>query len=192
MSNVLLLLALVAGAVYANNQVVDQEHRALPVQYCRCEAAFESFYARRRLREGSRQLGSSYPYDYSDSYVDAEGYSIVEGVRVVPADECEALGGSVGSLIRNGNAGTGGGSGNNNVVMGGTSGALANWLNFYGGGRRSLQEEEYHSDDDEEETMEGEEHSLYFDYGTEEEVEEVARNLKGSKSSKGYYYGGGG
>jgi len=55
---------------------------------CRCEAEFEQLYGRRRLMEGPKRVlaGKSYPYDYDNSYVNDEGYYVVDGVVVLPDD----------------------------------------------------------------------------------------------------------
>jgi hypothetical protein len=59
---------------------------------CRCTANFEHFYDRRRnLRddhvEGRTLAFKNYVYDYSDYYIDDDGYYIVEGVRVLPDED---------------------------------------------------------------------------------------------------------
>jgi len=197
------LAALVAGAAFAadiadnnnnNNTPEQQHHRNLPsnVNYCRCEAEFENFYGR-RLREASRKL--SYPYDYSDSYVDSDGYSIVEGVRVLPEYECHATsvfaprGGGVAQSVfapRIGGVAQSSSQTNN---------ALSGWLGMFGNrllGEQERSDEDYDTEDD-----------AFLD--EDEEVEKLMlededefviaghRDLKGS--SKGYhydYYHGGG
>jgi len=43
---------------------------------CRCEASYEHFYSRRL---------DYYHYDYKNTYMDDDGYYIVDGVRVLPS-----------------------------------------------------------------------------------------------------------
>lgn len=175
------LAALVAGAAFAtdiadhNNTPEQHHHRNLPsnVAYCRCEAEFENFYGR-RLRDVSRKL--SYPYDYSDSYVDSDGYSIVEGVRVLPEYECHAT-----SVF----ASRGGGVAKSSSQ---TNNALSGWLGMFG--NRLLGEQE--GSDEEDDT--GDDAFLDDDEDVENPMLEDEddfvitghRDLKGS--SKGHYY----
>ena len=60
-------------------------------ELCRCTAKFEHFYddRRRALREQQDRtlLFQTKAYDYSDYYIDDDGYYIVEGVRVLPDDD---------------------------------------------------------------------------------------------------------
>ena len=71
---------------------------AQDVGLCRCTAKFEHFYDRRSLMQqqrlpvlpvdGDRSLSfRNYAYDYSDYYIDDDGYYVVEGVRVLPDDD---------------------------------------------------------------------------------------------------------
>lgn len=69
------------------------------VLLCRCEASFENLYDNNR-RHRDRQLDSQEnekhrrlgPYDYSDSYIDRNGFYIVEGVRVLPSRNVKCRG----------------------------------------------------------------------------------------------------
>jgi hypothetical protein len=67
--------------------------------FCRCEAAFEQLYsdddANRNLVERELKL-----YNYEDSYMDSKGYYIVDGVRVLPREECRKRQGRMGSTQR--------------------------------------------------------------------------------------------
>jgi hypothetical protein len=54
---------------------------------CRCTAYFEHFYDRRRRHNRNSRDLNNYVYDYSDYYIDNDGYYIVEGVRVLPDDD---------------------------------------------------------------------------------------------------------
>jgi hypothetical protein len=54
---------------------------------CRCTANFEHFYDRRRRHNRNVRDLKNYVYDYSDYYMDDDGYYIVEGVRVLPDDD---------------------------------------------------------------------------------------------------------
>jgi hypothetical protein len=61
-------------------------------EFCRCTAKFEHFYDRRNLfslkpQEGRTLLFENYAYDYTDYYVDDDGYYVIEGVRVLPDDD---------------------------------------------------------------------------------------------------------
>lgn len=99
---------------------------------CRCEADFEQFYGRRRLGQASRRL--MYPYDYSNAYVDDEGYNVVEGVRVLPKSECSSTTTRTNAVSRNSR---GGGTYSNSDI----NRAFAGYLSMFGGGR-DLEEEE--------------------------------------------------
>ena len=75
-STILLVLA-IASSVYAQTEL------------CRCTAKFEHFYDNRRtlLRDDRSLSFRNYVYDYSDYYIDDDGYYIVEGVRVLRDDD---------------------------------------------------------------------------------------------------------
>ena len=150
---------------------------------CRCEAEFENFYdRRRRLREVSPRDLRSTPYDYSDAYVDEDGYSIVEGVRVLPSNECAIMGyaekrwsGIIGRT-------SGGGTSSS------TTDALSGWLNMFGGGGRNLafeEERENVDNEDDDENAASSPADQYFDFRNGVKGATRLRKLKGS--SKGYY-----
>ena len=56
-------------------------------EICRCEAEFERFYGKRRLRESptSRFL-HSYHYNYQNAYINNQGYYVVEDVVILPRE----------------------------------------------------------------------------------------------------------
>lgn len=66
---------------------------------CRCEASWEDFYYRRLeqqrddvdAKEPSRQRSLYHHFDYTDAYLDNEGYYVIEGVKVLPREQCNAF-----------------------------------------------------------------------------------------------------
>ena len=66
---------------------------------CRCEASWEDFYYRRLEqeeddvdeKEPSRQRALYHHYDYTDAYLDEGGYYVIEGVKVMPREQCKAF-----------------------------------------------------------------------------------------------------
>lgn len=158
---------------------------------CRCEAEFENFYDRRRLREVLPRVLHSTPYDYSDAYVDEDGYSIVEGVRVLPSNECTILGHSmekrwIGNIMRTSRGGTSS-----------TTDALSGWRSIFGRGGRSLADEEERENVDKEAEDEAPSPTdRYYDFKNDIKVVARVRQLKGSSkgdyhSTDDYYFSGG-
>ena len=81
----LVILVVVAGGLSDKAAVMVLAQPTPRVDLCRCEAKFEYFYSDRRLQsEADRELSYGLGYDYGDTYVDSDGFYIVEGVRVLP------------------------------------------------------------------------------------------------------------
>ena len=153
---------------------------------CRCEAECENFYNRRRLREASPRDLHNTPYDYSSAYVDEQGYTIVEGVRVLPANECPATGHPAEMKWGDNVARASGGG----AMPSSTSDVLAGWLGIFGGGGRNLADEDRennHNNKSENNSEDGSEVDAdqYFDFYNDVKAVAQLRKLKGS--SKGHY-----
>jgi hypothetical protein len=84
---------LIDNALKATTDVTNERELQVSMSMCRCQAYFEDFYADRR-----RRLQNSYPYDYSDSYQDDDGYFVVEDIKVL---NCRGNGPVRASTVRN-------------------------------------------------------------------------------------------
>jgi hypothetical protein len=77
--------------------MVAIETTAQYTERCRCIAKFENFYNRRRLLSQQQQQRTHnderdlalkiVAYDYTNYYIDRDGYYVVEGVTVLPSDD---------------------------------------------------------------------------------------------------------
>jgi len=139
-------------------------------ELCRCEAEFEMFYDRRRLLKGPAVLNApphgsrELSYRYDDSYVNDDGYYVVNGVVVLPSDSDFCI----------------------DQPVRPHSASIENFMALFGGRRDLMEEAGDYDDDEEDEDMEEE-----MEAG---EVHRNLKGSSSSKSKGGggdYYYGKG-